>query len=443
MTYAFRARLVWSVARLAARLFFRMERVGPPVPDGPLVLVANHPNGLLDPAIVATTLGRVPRFLAKSTLFHGAPYSALIRAAGAIPVHRRHDAGADPAKNAGMFEAVGRALADGDAVCLFPEGISHSTGRLEPLKTGAARIVLASEAAGVPVTIAAVGLNFSTKGIFRSSVVVACGPAFDGRDLVDADNPLQPSSVDALTERIAQHIRDVMIEADPVADATLVARVERVYAAGRALPDDRAARLMRERAIARGLVAMRERAPDRVEQFRDALDRHERRLRRFGLDATSLTQTTGWRNAIRFAVREAVLAVVLLPVALLASLVFAVPYVAVDLLTRVVRFDPAVLATAKVMGGAVVHGSWVVAMAASAGWLVSPWLAPAVAVALPLLAVSGILAIERELAVIDAVRTWLALRRTSPQARMRLLQRQGELAALLDDAHAWVTRETA
>jgi 1-acyl-sn-glycerol-3-phosphate acyltransferase len=45
----------------------------------------------------------------------------------------------DTSKNAETFADVERALAAGDAVCVFPEGISHSTGRLVPLRTGAAR----------------------------------------------------------------------------------------------------------------------------------------------------------------------------------------------------------------------------------------------------------------------------------------------------------------
>ena len=51
---------------------------------GPLLLLPNHPNALLDPALVIATAGRPVRFLAKSTLFRG-PLGPLIRASGAIP----------------------------------------------------------------------------------------------------------------------------------------------------------------------------------------------------------------------------------------------------------------------------------------------------------------------------------------------------------------------
>ena len=69
----------------------------------------------------------------------------MLKAAGAIPVYRRHDQGVDTSRNAETFEAVDRAFADGEAICIFPEGISHSTGRLEPLRTGAARMAIGAE----------------------------------------------------------------------------------------------------------------------------------------------------------------------------------------------------------------------------------------------------------------------------------------------------------
>ena len=133
---------VWPLARLAIRIFYRVQRIGATLPDGPVLLVANHPNSLLDPALVQATAGRPIRFLAKSTLFRGHLLSPLIRRSGAIPVHRRMDQGAGMSRNEEMFAAVEAVLAQAAVVCLFPEGISHSTGRLEQLRSGAARFGL-------------------------------------------------------------------------------------------------------------------------------------------------------------------------------------------------------------------------------------------------------------------------------------------------------------
>ena len=172
------SRLVWRLARLAAWVFYRVERVGPGPPDGPLLLIANHPNGLLDPVLIVTTSQRTPRFLAKSTLFTMPVVGWLVRGAGAIPVYRRQDAGVDVSKNREMFAAVEHALGAGACVCLFPEGTTHSSGRLEPLKSGAARIVVGAESRGIRVAIVPVGLNLDRKAVMRSTATVSYGRPF-------------------------------------------------------------------------------------------------------------------------------------------------------------------------------------------------------------------------------------------------------------------------
>ena len=52
------SRVLWKLVNVAVRVFYRVERVGPPLPDGALLLVASHPNTLLDPSLVQATAGR-------------------------------------------------------------------------------------------------------------------------------------------------------------------------------------------------------------------------------------------------------------------------------------------------------------------------------------------------------------------------------------------------
>jgi glycerol-3-phosphate O-acyltransferase/dihydroxyacetone phosphate acyltransferase len=257
--------LLWRLVRLAVRVFYRVERVGPPVPDGALVLVANHPNTLLDPSVIQATTGRPVRFLAKSTLFRDRVLGPIIRRSGAIPVYRKMDAGADTSRNAEMFAAVQDALANRHAICLFPEGISHVSGRLEPLRSGAARMVLSSAAAGCPVTIVPVGLNFDRLPMFRSRVVAIFGQPFDAADLVDLFGRDPVAAVRALTDRITDHLRAILVEADPREDLKLVARVDRLYAAARGVGDDPADRVRRRQLIATGLDRLRQEDPVQLE----------------------------------------------------------------------------------------------------------------------------------------------------------------------------------
>src|SRR5574341_2364273 len=95
------------IANAAARIYYRLTIAGERVPQrGPVLLVANHPNSLIDPLLVCAAAGRPVRFLAKAPLFSDLKTGWMVRAVGAIPVYRRQD---DPTlmdKNADMFRAA-------------------------------------------------------------------------------------------------------------------------------------------------------------------------------------------------------------------------------------------------------------------------------------------------------------------------------------------------
>ena len=425
------------LAKAACSVFYRIDRIGCAPESGAAILLPNHPNALLDPALVWATAQRDVRFLAKSTLFQ-TPLRILLDGAGAIPVYRQIDKGADTSRNTEMFEAVAAALAAGDAICIFPEGISHSKGRLEPLRTGAARMTLAAERNGTEVALVPVGLNFDRKTAFRSRVTVVFGRPFSAKDLLAGhDDDLAPA-VRALTQRIAQHMRGLLIEADPIADAALVDRVDRLYTAARGRPHDPSERLARRRTIAEGIDRLRQVAPDKYDELLLRLRRYDQRLRRFGIRDRHLDWQIDNRDALAFAARELAFAALLLPLSLLGLLVFAVPYYLTGIAARMSTREHDVLATAQVLTGAGIYGTWMVILSALAWSLAGRGAAVAVFLIVPALAVASLLALERETSVLHAIRSWLLLRRASGGARARLRRHRSELADVLDQINEWM-----
>jgi glycerol-3-phosphate O-acyltransferase / dihydroxyacetone phosphate acyltransferase len=427
--------LVRWLARATCRLFYRVDCVGAPPATGAAMLLPNHANALLDPAIIWATARRDVRFLAKSTLFEG-PLRPLVAGSGAIPVYRKLDQGVDVSKNAETFAAVDAALAGGDAICLFPEGISHSTGRLVPLRTGAARMALGAERNGVRVALIPVGLNFERKTAFRSRVTVVYGRSFDCVDL--ADERTHPDAVRELTDRIAQRMRRLLIEAESKDDATIVERVDRMYSAARGLGRDPEERVVRRRVIAAGIERLRAADPQKYDELLLRLHRYQERLRRFGLRDRHLDWSVSLRAAGRFAVRETVAAIVLLPLSAVALMIFAVPYYLTAYGARWFTREPDVAATAKVVGGFLIYAAWLGVLVAAAAWLAGAPAGLLVAVGLPAIAVAGLFAIERESAVLDAVRAWFLLTRTKADTRERLRRRRSELADILDEVNGWL-----
>src|SRR5205823_1415153 len=83
--------------------FYRRVSLGGEVPpDGAVLLVANHPNGLIDPVVVANVAVRKIRMLAKAPLFDTPVIGVVVKAVGALPVYRAKD-GADTSQNALTF----------------------------------------------------------------------------------------------------------------------------------------------------------------------------------------------------------------------------------------------------------------------------------------------------------------------------------------------------
>ena len=174
-------RLVRGFVRLLLWLFYRrVDVVGAErIPSrGPLIMVANHHNSLVDPMLIMGTFPRRITAVAKAPLFRHPLIGPFLRAVGALPVHRREEAGDDPRKNEALFATAIAHLRAGGAVLIFPEGRSQPVPTLLPLRTGAARLLLGAEAdgGGHGVTLLPIGLVFQTPGTFRvASALVAVG----------------------------------------------------------------------------------------------------------------------------------------------------------------------------------------------------------------------------------------------------------------------------
>jgi 1-acyl-sn-glycerol-3-phosphate acyltransferase len=426
-------------AGVSAWLFYRVDLVGEVPTTGPVLLLPNHPNSLFDPALVWAKAGRDVRFLAKSTLFHG-PLRPVLTGAAAIPVYRRMDEGVDVSKNAETFAAVSAALADGDAVCLFPEGITHSSGRLETLRTGAARMALAAERAGTRVTLVPVGINLERKTAFRSRVTMVFGTPFSCSDLIARVESDFHGAVRALTDRIAANIRRLLVEADPKRDAGTVERIEQLYAAARDLPNDPQQRLARRQLIATGIERLRAADPGRLEDVLLRMRQYDDRLRRFGLRDTHLDWQGTHADAFRFAVRELLMGIVLVPLCIAGLIVFFVPYWLTGLIAKRTAPERAMLATAQLIGGTFVYGLWLALFVVAARRLGGNDAALAMAVAIPVLAVISLFAIERESAVLETIRAWWSINRRSA-TRDRLKRRRSELADILEEVRHWLNAE--
>jgi 1-acyl-sn-glycerol-3-phosphate acyltransferase len=117
--------------------------------SGGVIIAANHVS-YVDPfalGLYVLEAGRVPKFLAKSSLFENPLTKHIFRGAHQIPVYRGT---ADAAK---ALSAAVDAVKDGDCVLIYPEGSATRDPDCWPMKarTGVARLALESGAPVIPV----------------------------------------------------------------------------------------------------------------------------------------------------------------------------------------------------------------------------------------------------------------------------------------------------
>ena len=263
--------LAWVVVRVYYRRFDVAGRASVPA-DGPLLVVVNHPNSLLDAAALVLALPRAVRVGAKEPLFRAPVIGGLMRRVGAIPIHRRQDAGSDPGRNKETYRAYVDALHSGHACAIFPEGFTHVEPALQYIKAGAARIAVQAEqerADGPPLAILPVGLIFRPAQAFRGDAHVRIGTPFGIEEL--AGQPRE-TSIPALQKRMRQSLVRLMIHLDNVDLQPLITDVARIWERGKRHDDDagtRASRADVERLASRCLNHFVATDPDVVEAVRD------------------------------------------------------------------------------------------------------------------------------------------------------------------------------
>jgi 1-acyl-sn-glycerol-3-phosphate acyltransferase len=336
---------------LGVRAYFRavdVERVDRVPPAGPVILAANHPQSITDALILGLATPRVVHYLAHSGLFANPIRAFFLRQAGVIPVHRRQDVSDAATRNVESFEACCEVLSDGGCIGIFPEGTSQEARRVQPLKTGAARIGLEAEQRsgfGLGVRIVPVGLSFQSRRRFRSRVLVRFGRPIvvaDHGQLFESD---AMEAARAITSELESAIRHQVVDVRQSDLEGFVRQVERVYKHElRERPElevpglsrfERDQYLVRE--IARAADYFYEKQPETIWGMAELLDEYQRRLDRLGI-ADRMLREEG-RGFARTATALAVLGLIGLPIAVWGLITNLAPYLVTIWVTRIRKPD--------------------------------------------------------------------------------------------------------
>ena len=143
--------LLRFIAWVLVHTFYRIRLVhAERIPEeGAAVLVCNHVS-YVDAIVIMAESPRPIRFVMDHHIFRSPFAGWVFRHAKAIPIAPSHE---DPEMLTRAYEACARALAEGDLVCIFPEGKLTRTGDLNPFRHGVTEIIRRTPAPVVPIAL--------------------------------------------------------------------------------------------------------------------------------------------------------------------------------------------------------------------------------------------------------------------------------------------------
>lgn len=427
-------RLITTMAGWAVSLFYDVERTGPSLVDGPVLVTANHPNALVDPLVIFRTTGRPTRPLAKAPLFEQALVGTVLKGLGGLPVYRKQD---DPSlmhQNDRTFDAAIEALQDGEAVQIYPEGQSHSGSSMTTLRTGAARIALmAEERAGwtLGLRIQPVGLTYTRKHLFRGTAIAAFGEPISVADWKEGWGADERAAARALTEVIRTGLEAVTLNFEDARDKELVDVAERLYVREKGLArprqrDRMADRLPRLQRFQDGLRWLEIEDPKRLQGLRAAVSRYMRLLTLLGATDGDVPRKYRLGAVLGYVLRQALFLLLVAPFAVAGEIIWFVPSLFTDRMAR--RFRPKLdqIATYKLSIGTLAFPTWYFAIVASGWILASPLVAWVGALLVPFTAFALIAWRDRKSLVQEDLRVFMRARRRS-QSRDRMAEQRAWL----------------
>jgi len=151
--------LVWMLTNVLYRI---KEQGMENIPDeGPCLLVCNHVS-YVDALLLGGAVRRPVRFVMAKPIYDLPLMNYIFRTGKAIPIDSKER---NPEIYQQAFERINEELADGQVVCIFPEGKLTQDGELAEFKTGMEKIVNENRVPVIPMALSGLwGSFFSHKG---------------------------------------------------------------------------------------------------------------------------------------------------------------------------------------------------------------------------------------------------------------------------------------
>ena len=184
--------------------------------NGPVIIVSNHPNTMMDPMHIASRVNKVVYYLANSGLFQTWFSHWFFSTFFCIPVKRKVDSENKRVNNSQTFQATHKFLEKGGSLWIAVQGGSYRQNRIGDLKVGAARIALDVEAKNdfqVGVKILPIGLSYSHPDHYGGGIIINVGESISPLQFKNQYNADPSTAYSQLTQHVKEKLGDLVIDA--------------------------------------------------------------------------------------------------------------------------------------------------------------------------------------------------------------------------------------
>jgi 1-acyl-sn-glycerol-3-phosphate acyltransferase len=185
-----------------------------PIPDGPVIFVANHQNAFLDAILMICSTKRTPWSLTRANVFDKPLVKKFLTIIKMLPVYRFRDGFSTLRKNDEMIESCVNFLTSGKCILIFGEGNHNDQYFLRPLQKGFARIALAAEEKNnwkLGVKIVPVGLQYDSHGDFRSRALVSFGAPIVVNEILNSSK-ITPENIEIVIKKTEAAFKPLMLQ---------------------------------------------------------------------------------------------------------------------------------------------------------------------------------------------------------------------------------------
>jgi 1-acyl-sn-glycerol-3-phosphate acyltransferase len=197
-------RIAEAINRFYCSFWHRLtlEKMAPLPEAGPVLLISNHTCGI-DHLLLQAASNRILGFMVAREYYEPAWINWFARSTGSIPVNRN-------GRDLSATRAALRALQDGRAVQIFPEGhIIPTSGRhLDDIKPGGAFIAVRSQ---VPVIPAYIWGTPATNQIVEALITPSHSRVYFGTPIDVADVSPERAGDKEVQAEVSQRFRDALL----------------------------------------------------------------------------------------------------------------------------------------------------------------------------------------------------------------------------------------